>query len=346
MRRSLARISLVVLAGALSGCVTNSTFDLIAADPVFEPKMEASAAPVPTFRIGDVFRYQVGAAEVVETVERIDRDGVWWRDNKGGHWVGNEGALVPTHAVVPNGGKPQLVKAKIQTTGEMFPLILGRSVAFRSTTHNWLNGTVTQEQTCTAEAFGALKVAAGTFDAYRVKCIRNGEVRFNYYAPAVGRVVLQTTDTLFDSVQRELIAFKRGLNKPMRTATGPMEKMPAGKETAKPASLTAGTKMRYGIQLAAYRSPTRVKKAWPWIKRRGGTLLADFKPHYERAKNSNGPLFRLVVGEFPTKGKARQHCQALKRHGVDCWARARAEGIVPGPVAATEPANKFRVVSR
>jgi len=346
MRRSLARLSLIVLAGVLSGCVTDSTFDLIAADPVFEPKKAAGAAPVPTFRIGDSFRYQVGDGEVVETVERIDGYGAWWRDDKGGHWVGNEGALMPTHAVVPNGGKPQLVKAKIQTTGEMFPLTLGTTVASRSTTHNWLNGTVTQEQSCTAEAFGALKIAAGTFDAYRVKCFRDGEVRFNYYAPAIGRVVLQTTDTLLDSIQRELIEFKRGLNKPMRTATGPMEKMAAGKEKAKPASLTAGTEIRYGIQLAAYRSPSRVKKAWSWIKRRGGPLLADFKPHYERAKNSSGPLFRLVVGEFPTKGKARRHCQALKRRGVDCWARARVEGVMPGPVAAIEPANKFRVVSR
>lgn len=67
--------------------------------------------------------------------------------------------------------------------------------------------------------------------------------------------------------------------KEVGTATGPMEKMSAGKENAKPASLMAGTEIHYGIQLAAYRLPSRVKKSWSWIKRRGGLLLADFKPH-------------------------------------------------------------------
>ncbi len=346
MRLSEARVAVVGLAVALSGCITDSTIDLIAADPGFEPKAPVGTAPMPAYRVGDIFRYQVGASLVAEKVERIDGDGVWWRDNLGRRWVGSEGALIPTHAVGQADGKAQIVKANIQAIGQMFPLAVGKTVAFRSTRQNWLNGQTTQERSCTVEEFGALKIAAGVFDAFRVKCFYNGDVRFNYYAPAVGRVVLQTTDTILDSVQRELVGFERGLDKSLRTAAGPMEKAPGGKANPKPAKFTAGAEIRYGIQLAAYRSPTRAKKAWSWIKRRGGPLLADFEPRYERAENSGGTLFRLVVGDFAKKTQARRHCQALKRNGIDCWPRIHGGNAKPGPVAATAPSNGLRVVSR
>ena len=35
------------------------------------------AAPMPTFQVGDIFRYKVGNTLVAESVERIDSDGVW-----------------------------------------------------------------------------------------------------------------------------------------------------------------------------------------------------------------------------------------------------------------------------
>ena len=226
------------------------------------------------------------------------------------------------------------------------PDIGSRCSAGGQKTSPGLQGSTTHSRTCKVENFGTLKIAAGSFDAFRLECHYDGHLRFNYYAPAVGRVVLQTMDTLLDSVQRELVGFERGLGKPLRTAAGPMEKMPRTKANPKPAKLTTGSEIRYGIQLAAYRSPTRVKKAWNWIKRRGGALLADFEPQYERGQNAGGPLFRLVVGNFASKGAARKHCQALKRAGIDRWARVRAGSAKPGPVAATEPSNEFRIVSR
>ena len=303
---------------------------------------------MPTFQVGDIYRYKVGDTLVAETVERIDSDGVWWRDNLGRRWVGSDGALVPTRAVARSEGKPQLIDANIQSTGNMFPITVGKTVSFRTSSQNWLNGMTSQDRSCTVQEFGTLKIVAGHFDTFRVKCQYDGHVRFNYYAPAVGRVVLQTTDTVLDSVQRELLAFERGTGEPIRTASGPaadkMMMAPAAKAKPKPARLTTGAAPRYGIQLAAYRSPSRVKKAWSWIKRRGGPLLADMQPHYERAENAGGPLFRLIVGDFATKAEARRHCQALKRSGVDCWPRPHAGK--PGPVAATDQTSAFRLVSR
>lgn len=292
MRRLVARSFIIGMAAALSGCVTDNTIDLIAADPAFAQKAAAGAAQAPAYRIGDAFHYKVGTREVTETVERIDNAGVWWRDSSGSQWVGNDRALVPIRGVVKASGKPQLVDTDIQSTGNLFPLSVGKTVSFRTTTPSWLNGQTVQRRSCTVQEYGALTLAAGQFDTYRIRCEYDGHVRFNYYAPALGRVVLQTTDTVLDSVQRELVKFERGTGEPLRTASGPavMAAKPDSATKPTPARLTTGAGDRFGIQLAAYRSPSRAQKAWTWIKRRGGPLLADMKPHYETAENAGGPL--------------------------------------------------------
>lgn len=346
MRVSVVRLSLIGMALALSGCLTNGTVDLIATDARFEAADAKGVAPAPAFRAGDVFRYKVGAKEVAETVERIDGDGVWWRDDTGRRWIGNDSALIPTHVVVQSGDKPQIIKANIEATDNVFPLSVGKTVAFRSTSYRWLKAPTVDEQSCTVQSFGSLQIAAGEFEIFRLSCVANGEARFNYYAPSLGRVVLQTTGTIFGSVQRELIAFERGDSAPVQSAAMPMDKAMIKDAKIKPAGLGESAKPRFGVQLAAYRSSNRVKKAWHWIKRRGGPLLADTTPHFERTEKASGPLYRLVVGEFTTKTAARRHCQALKRKGVDCWPRARDTIVMPGPIAAGAPANKVRVVSR
>lgn len=357
MRHTVIRLSFAGLAIFASGCITTDpieTVDLVFADPKFQSKPAMSAAERPTFRAGDVYRYRVGEALVAETVERVDGDGVWWRDNLGRRWVGGEGALVPTRAVARPDGQPSPAEVRIESTGDMFPIDIGKTVAFRSTKPNWLHGSTRHERSCTVEDYGTLTIAAGTFDSFRIKCLYDGHLRYNYYAPAVGRVVLQTTDTLLDSVQRELIGFEPGKGAPLRTAEAapapkdpkPAKTAPAAKAKPVPAGLTAGSEIRYGIQLAAYRSPARIKKAWPWIKRRGGPLLAEFEPTVERHQSTRGPLFRLIVGDFATKNEARAHCRALKRGGVDCWPRERGGAPVRGPVAAGAPKDPFKMVSR
>jgi hypothetical protein len=346
MMRSLSRFFIVGLAVAVSGCVTSDSIDLVLADPTFEAKAPASMAQTPAFRVGDVFRFRVGEALIAEKVEKIDAEGVWWRDSIGRRWIGEEGSLIPTRAVSGTDGKPQILNVSIESKGDLFPLTVGKSAAYRSKKPNWLQGEITHNQSCGVEEFGALKVAAGTFDTYKLKCLYDGALRFNYYAPALGRVVLQTTDTVLDSVKRELIGFERGAGNPLRTAQGAEPKNAAMMAKKMPAALTTQSKGRYGIQLAAYRSPTRIKKVWTWIKRRGGPLLADFKPNIERIEKDGSPLFRLAVGDFATKNEARAHCRALKRKGIDCWPRALHGDKANGPVAAAEPATSVRVVSR
>lgn len=361
MKFTVARLSIVALGALASGCITDQTIDLIAADPSFTPKPVTAPAQRPTFRVGDIFHFKDGGTLVAEKVVKIDGDGVWWRDNLDRQWVGGEGALIPARAVARTDDGGEAIKGSVESTGDLYPLTIGKTVSFRATEPNWLQGKTVRNRTCTVEDFGTLRITSGSFDTWRIQCVYDGHVRFNYYAPALGRVVLQTQDTLLDSVQRELIGFDRGPAEPLRTASGPVspaagpDKSPMHKTMAKkvaaapkpvmretpepaPARLTAASEGRYGIQLAAYRSPTRIRKAWSRIQRRGGSLLADFKPQIEQRDGPGVPLFRLVVGQFATLDDARAHCRSLKRKGIDCWPRARAAGEKPVATARQRPA--------
>ena len=66
-----------------------------------------------------------------------------------------------------------------------------------------------QDRSCAVQELGSLKIVADYIDTFRVKCQYNGHVWFNCYAPEIGGVVLQTTDTTLDSMHGGLRAFER-----------------------------------------------------------------------------------------------------------------------------------------
>ncbi len=255
---------------------------------------------------------------------------------------------MPTRAIVDLDGTPRAANAVVESTGELFPLTIGKSVAYRTSGQNRFKTTTTHNRSCAVEAFGAVKTVAGEFDAYRLKCLYDGAPRNVYYAPSIGRVVLQTADTILDSIKRELIAFERGSGKAARMTQGaPVAGAPKMAMRKKSVFIPpVGGNARYGVQLAAYRSPARVKRAWNRIKSKGGTLLDKYAPTIESHGKGGAALFRLIVGDFASKNKARAHCRALKRARIDCWPRARA--TTPGaPLAAVTAAEKVRrLVSR
>ncbi len=306
--------------------------------PMAQIMPAAAVAPAPTFRVGDVFRFRVGESLIAESVERIDEQGVWWRDSLGRRWIGSEPALMPSRAVFDAGGKPQIATVVMEATGDLFPLVPGKTVTFRHTIQGGFYAAQTHKQSCTVVEPRPAETAAGTFDTYLLECIYDGVRRNNYYSPVLGRVVLQTADTFFDSVKRELIGFERGSGDPLRTAQG------GDNGNMRPAAFTPRDAERFGIQLAAYRSPDRARQAWARIKSAGGALLDGYEPSFEQGTVKGTPLFRLIIGEFDTKARARAQCQSLKRNGIDCWARARAADT-SGPVAAA-PATDTRIVQR
>ena len=169
---------------------------------------------------------------IEESVERIDQQGVWWRDSQGRQWIGNEPTLMPTRAIIKNGEKAEIANVVIEATGDLFPLVPGKTVAYRYTSQGGFYAAQTHEQSCTVAGYEPAQTAAGTFDTYRLECIYNGLRRNNFYAPALGRVVLQTADTIVDSVKRELVGFDRGPSEPARVAQKPPMQHGAGKSMA------------------------------------------------------------------------------------------------------------------
>lgn len=331
MRRSAIRFLTIGFLASMSGC---AFMDTDAPELAFQSKPPPKATNAPTYQVGDQFRYRVGKSFITEKVERIDAEGVWWRSSDGRRWVGGDRAMVPPQMVADVGGKPTILKDKIESTGDLFPLTLGQKVAFRLAAQK--DGMAPHSRSCAIEEFGAVMTSAGPFDAYRVRCVYDGTTRVNYYAPMLGRVVLQTGAASSKAIERELVGFMRRIEAPKQMASANLQ--PATKKMPKPAvKPSASTKVRYGVQLAAYRSPERIKRTWTWIKRKGGRLLAASKPSIERHQKNGTALYRLIVGNFASQNEARAHCRALKRNNVDCWPRARSNKNTAPLLAMSAP---------
>jgi hypothetical protein len=313
-------------------------------DTPFTVKLTGATAPAPVFRVGDVYRFKVGDDLVVETVERINADGVWWRDSLGRRWVGGAGELIPTRAVLKSNGIFKVIDSGLEATGDLFPLTQGKAVSYRYMRQQEFRAARMHELSCTVGPFGAVKTAAGALDAYRIRCFYDGVVRVNYYAPALGRVVLQTLDTIFDSVKRELVSFERGPAPALQTAKD--ETVTPAPPVTKPSLVAQVVAGRYGVQLAVYRSPARARQAWSRLQRFSSALLGDRTPVIERHDAAGGQLFRLIVGDYATKDKARAFCQSLKRGGIDCWPRARKAVKIPAIAESLPPPINLSIVRR
>jgi hypothetical protein len=309
----------------------------------FQAKPQPKASMAPTYRVGDQFRYRVGNTFITEKVERIDAEGVWWRSSANRRWIGGDLAMAPPQMVMNVGGKPTILKANMESTGDLFPLTVGQTIAFRSTAQK--EGMAPHSRSCAVEEFGAVMTSAGPFDAYRMRCVYDGAARVNYYAPMLGRVVLQTGASAFKPIERELVGFMRSIEAQQQMAEANLQ--PAAKGMPGAAVMTlASAKVRYGVQLAAYRSPERIKRTWAWMKRHGGRLLATSKPSIERHEKDGTALYRLIVGDFASQDQARAHCRALKRNNTDCWPRARSDKTAVPLVASSASPKSLRVVNR
>lgn len=336
MRHRAIRFLTIGFLASMSGCAFMKTDAPVLA---FQAKQPPKVTNAPTYQVGDQFRYRVGEAFIMEKVERIDAEGVWWRSSDGRRWVGGDRSLAPPQMVVDVGGKPTIQEAKIESTGALFPLTLGQKIAFRLAAQK--DGMGSHSRSCAIEDFGAVMTSAGPFDAYRMRCVYDGVTRVNYYAPMLGRVVLQTGPADAKPVERELVGFMRRIETPKQIASANLQ--PAAKKMPRPTGKpSASAKVRYGVQLAAYRSPERIKRTWAWIKRKGGRLLATSKPSIERHEKNGTALYRLIVGNFASQKEARAHCRALKRNNVDCWARARSDKNAAPLLAMSAPPKATR----
>ncbi len=118
MGRFAVRLFIFGLAGVVSGCSTFEAMETALVRPEFTTKPATDNAAMPVYRVGDTFHFRIGDTLIKETVERIDGDGVWWRDNTGRRWIGGGGDIIPERRGVDIDQSSFIVSFHSLTVGE------------------------------------------------------------------------------------------------------------------------------------------------------------------------------------------------------------------------------------
>lgn len=71
------------------------------------------------------------------------------------------------------------------------------------------------------------------------------------------------------------------------------------------------------VQLAAVRHAEHLEAGWSSLQSRHPSLLSHYTPRMTQGQGWN----RLTVGDFSGRDEAMAECQALRRRGIDCFAR-------------------------
>ncbi|MFT6581288.1 MAG: cell division septation protein DedD [Alphaproteobacteria bacterium] len=354
----------------LSGCSFLDDFSGLFSDVQFVTKPVMFIPDRRQFEVGDVYVYQIGATSSEERATRVEGHNVWWSDNWGRRWLTDAGALLPPKEFQAGATSPKISRVSMESTGPLYPLLIGKSVAFRYAKAGGGTPKSFHSQECAIVDFGAVITKAGSFDVFKMNCSYDGDAFVNYFAPSIGRVVLQTGSSLFSSVERELVKFHPGggrmakTTKPTKQGAAMAPKMTPHRDSSHKPSMKKPTKTKhakspaapmaakrtssgkFGVQLAAYEAAARARRAWTQIKKRAGALLSDRTPVIERHNGKSGSVYRLLVSGFSTKAKATAHCKALKRKRIDCWARALASSKASGHGAPARRTQKHSAAPR
>lgn len=172
--RSIASFGVCLAAVVVaSGCVT-----MRASTPVLAP------APLPTYTVGDSFRFTRGRSEAVA---EVGADTVVWANRAGDRMTRNRNFIVtgPEWRAVPG-----YRASDRRGPDALWPLQVGKSARFVT-----VSGAGNQTWRCSVTGTRQASVPAGTFDVFRVRCVsgaRPGPVYEHvwYYAPDVGHYVV------------------------------------------------------------------------------------------------------------------------------------------------------------
>ncbi len=201
--RRYACISVLLAAVLLAGCVVSRDF---AQGPALDP------APLPAYRPGDTFQFDNGRTETVESVDAAKGEVTWrngdvvsrrlasfvvprleWRSAAGG------GRFVSTDA--SNALWPLGPESRQRFSGELL----------RDDGEVGLGHRERLDVECWVAATQTVTVPAGTFDTFRVTCLRRstGSVRRSrkytwFYAPEVGHYVARVIAGGFGDINQRI----------------------------------------------------------------------------------------------------------------------------------------------
>jgi len=176
-------------------------------EPVPEPM---APAPMPSFNVGDAYEYRFGGHGTQrEEVVSAQGDTVTWRIPSGASWTTKTGSMFNTSRWFGSANYGDGVQWFSGETSALFPLRVGKSIRYTAkgesteTPEGW-----ELQWTCTVPSQERIKVAAGTFDTFKVICHRDVQTRTYYYAPQVGMYVMRITTGRNQGV-KELVSYRK-----------------------------------------------------------------------------------------------------------------------------------------
>jgi hypothetical protein len=151
-----------------------------------------AAADRPSLEIGDTFIYDDGGTIVREQVMGFAGSRVEWFNDRGVGWIASPDIVSPPLAWT---GDPRLGRGQQQIFGDasqIFPLSVGKTVRFQvaGSSENVPDGWQAENR-CTVTRTEEMKVRAGTFNTFRIECVRGEVIESFNYSPEASTYVLR-----------------------------------------------------------------------------------------------------------------------------------------------------------
>lgn len=115
----------------LPGCSYLESLSGLFSNVKFSAKPVRAIAPPYDFRIGDVYRNRVGGLFSEEEVTHLAGQEVSWAGNYGRTWVTDVDTLLSPKKFHVGEATPKTIRASMETTGPLYPIMVGKFVAFR-----------------------------------------------------------------------------------------------------------------------------------------------------------------------------------------------------------------------
>lgn len=76
---------------------------------------------------------------------------------------------------------------------------------------------------------------------------------------------------------------------------------------------------QFRVQVAAARNEVNAYNAWTKFRSTLDPTMTNIMPYFEQAETTNGIFYRVQIGPFPTRDKARDLCARLKERDISCF---------------------------
>lgn len=160
------------------------------AEPIETKPVSQALAPMPerTAVPGDTLLWQVGDEQRSWTVTKVASGMITTEGSDGCSWT-SESQIAPS-AIWSSCAPFDDGTMTFTKTGEIFPLEVGKSMAFAVSGSNVAGNSWENTRNCSVEGTAQVSVPAGTFDTYQMVCDDGSTRRTYFMSPDTGTPVL------------------------------------------------------------------------------------------------------------------------------------------------------------